>query len=113
MSEAGKPARTEALQAFIQGRFDDAIAAFQRALALDPLDREALRGLAMAHGQKGDTDGAVAWAVKLTEAAPGETLSWSTLSMLLQKQGRIKEAEDAQAKARTLSWKDQLKKPSA
>ena len=27
------------------------------------------------------------------------------------KQGKIKEAEDAQAKARTLSWKDQLKKP--
>ncbi len=113
MSDAGKAARSEALQAFMKGAFDDAIGAFGRALALDPADREALRGLAMAHGQKGDIEGAVGWARRLTEAAPQETLSWSTLSMLLQKQGKIKEAEDAQARARTLSWKDQLKKPPA
>jgi len=111
MSEAGKPARAEALKAFIAGRFDEAVAAFGRALDLDPLDREALRGLAMAHAQRGDIEGAVAWARKLTEAAPKETLSWATLSMLLQKQGKIKEAEDAQAQARVLGWKDQLKPP--
>ena len=113
MSEAGKADRTAALQAFVKGKFDEAIAAFGRALAQDPADREALRGLAMACSQKGDIEGAVGWANKLTEAAPQETLSWATLSMLLQKQGKIKEAEDAQAKARTLSWKDQLKKPPA
>ncbi len=113
MSEAGKAARTLALQAFVQGRFDDAITAFGQALAEDAADREALRGLAMAHGQKGDSEGAVRWATRLTEVAPQETLSWATLSMLLQKQGKIKEAEDAQAKARTLSWKDQLNKPPA
>ena len=110
MSEAGKPDRVAALQAFVKGDFPGAIAAYGRALAVDTADREALRGLAMAHGQAGDVAAAVGWAEQLTAAAPDDTLSWATLSMLLQKQGRIKEAEDAQAKARVLGWKGQLKK---
>ena len=109
MNEPGKPDRVAALQAFMMGDFPGAIAAYGRALALDASDREALRGLAMAHGQAGDVAGAVGWAEKLTAAAPDDTLSWATLSMLLQKQGRIADAEAAQAKARVLGWKSQLK----
>ncbi len=104
--------RAEALKQFMQGKFDEAISLFERALKADPADKEALRGLAMANGQKGLVDEAVSWAQKLVEAAPNDTLSYATLSMLLQRQGKIKEAEDAQAKARVLGWKDQLKKPS-
>lgn len=110
MTQAGQM-RADALKQFMQGKFDEAIALFKQALETDPRDKEALRGLAMAYGQKGQADEAVSWAQKLIEAAPDEPLSHATLSMLLQRQGKIKEAEDAQAQARVLDWKDQLKKP--
>jgi tetratricopeptide (TPR) repeat protein len=104
-----KEAVAAALQRFIQGKFDEAIALYHEALAVDPGHMGALRGLAMANAQANRTDEAVAWAVKLTETLPNDPMSWATLSMLLQKQGKIKEAEDAQAKARVLGWKTQLK----
>lgn len=106
-----KEAVAEALKRFMEGKFDEAIALYHEALKSDPGHVGALRGLAMANAQAKRTDDAVVWATKLTESAPDDPMSWATLSMLLQQQGRIKEAEDAQAKARVLGWKTQLKKP--
>ena len=37
------------------------------------------------------------------------TLAFTSLSMCLQRMNRIEEAEKAQAKARMLSWKQELK----
>jgi Flp pilus assembly protein TadD len=100
-----------AVKAFIAGKFDDACALYEQILAQHPDHPGALKGLAMTNAQAGRFDEAVRWATKLTEAAPEDAMSWTTLSMLLQKAGKIKEAEDAQAKARVLGWKAQLKKP--
>ena len=101
----------DAVKAFISGKFDDACAMYERILAQHPGHPGAMKGLAMANAQAGRIDQAVSWATKLTEATPEDAMSWTTLSMLLQKAGKIKEAEDAQAKARVLGWKAQLKKP--
>src|SRR5437899_1106208 len=95
------------------GKFDEAVAAYLEAPTAEPGNIDALRGLAMVNGQMGKADEAVAWATKLTEAAAEDPMAWATLSMLLQKQGKFKEAEEAQAKARVLGWKTQLKKPPA
>lgn len=103
----------EAVKAFIGGRFDDACTMYEKILTDHPGNAAALKGLAMANAQAQRFDKAVEWATKLTETTPDDAMSWTTLSMLLQKAGKIKEAEDAQAKARVLGWKAQLKKPGA
>jgi len=108
-----KEACAAAVKAFMTGKFDEAIALYGEAHAAEPGNLDALRGLAMVNGQMGKADEAVAWATKMTEVAASDPMAWATLSMLLQKQGKIKEAEDAQAQARVLGWKAQLKKPPA
>ncbi len=100
----------DAVKAFIAGKFDDACATYERVLTEHPGHPGALKGLAMANAQAGRLEAAVRWATKLTETTPDDAMSWTTLSMLLQKAGKIKEAEDAQARARVLGWKAQLKK---
>ncbi len=108
MARSAAQACAEAVQCFIKGKVEEAVALYAEAHAADPVHIGALRGLAMATAQADRVDEAVAWAVKLTIAAPEDPMSWATLSMLFQRQGKIKEAEDAQAKARVLSWKLQL-----
>ena len=108
MARSAAEGCAEAVQCFIHGKVEEAIILYAEAHAADAAHVGALRGLAMATAQAGRVDEAAAWAVKLTVAAPEDPMSWATLSMLFQRQGKIKEAEDAQAKARVLGWKAEL-----
>ena len=96
---------------FAEGRYEDAIAAYNEALAADPGFVDALHGLAMAQAEKGDLPAAIAAAKRITEASPDDPLGYTSLSMLLQRTGNIPEAEAAANQARVLEWKQQLKKP--
>jgi Flp pilus assembly protein TadD len=109
---AGAEARGEALKAFMARRFEEAAALYAKAAEADPADVEALRGAAMALGQRGDVEGAIEWARRLVAAAPDDPLAHATLSVMLQRGGKIQEAEEAQARARVLTWKAQLKPPA-
>lgn len=95
---------------FAEGAYDEAIAAYRQALALDGGLVDALHGLAMAHAEKGDLAAAVDAAKRITEAAPDDPLGYTGLSMLYQRSGLIAEAEAAANQARVLEWKQQLKK---
>jgi len=96
---------------FAEGRYEDAIAAYNEALAADPDFVDALHGLAMAHAEKGDLPAAIAAAKRITEASPDDPLGYTSLSMLLQRAGNIPDAEAAANQARVLEWKQQLTRP--
>lgn len=99
----------QAIEHFASGQLDDAIAAYRRALELDPDYTDALHGLAEALAQKGDLDAAIATAHRITEIDPDDVLGRTSLSRLYQRKGMIKEAEEEAAKARVLGWKQQLR----
>lgn len=104
MSEARTLYRS-ALEHFIAGRVDDAIAVYRRAIELDPKLAPAWNGLSKALERKGDLDGALDAGKRLVELEPDDALSHTNLSQLFQKKGMIPEAEAEKAVAMRLSMK--------
>lgn len=99
-------------EAFRTGDLAACVRHLQAALALSPDDTETLRTLGMAYYRLGEYQPALLLGERLVQVAPSDALSFTTLSLFLQKNGRIKEAEDASAKAKLLTWKKQLKEGS-
>lgn len=96
------------MEHFVEDRFDDAVAAYLRALDEDPNYVDALHALAMTYAHQEKLDEAIAVAQRLIAAAPDDELAYTSLSIFYQQKGMIAEAEDVGAKARTLGWKRQL-----
>ena len=95
-----------------EGKTDEAIAEYLKAIELDSTLTDALHGLTRAHFQKGELDQAIHYSKLIAEADPDDVLAHTNLSIYYQKQGKIDEAEEEANKARILSWKQQLKKDS-
>jgi tetratricopeptide (TPR) repeat protein len=91
-----------------EGDLDGALACFERCLAIDPAYAEAILGKAMVHVAREQYDDAIALGHKLVELNPDDVLGYTNLSMFYMRAGKIAEAEEAGAKARTLEWKRQL-----
>lgn len=100
----------QAIDLFSEGKYDEAIAAYRRALEIDDEFVDALHGLALAYAEKGDLAAAIETAKRITEAAPDDPLGYTSLSMFYQRNGQIPEAEAAAAQARIRSWKQDLRK---
>jgi tetratricopeptide (TPR) repeat protein len=98
----------EGMESFAQDKLDDAVAAYERALALDPTYADALHALAMTYAHQEKIDRAIEVGKKLIEASPDDELAYTSLSIFYQQKGMIAEAEEIAAKARTLGWKRQL-----
>jgi tetratricopeptide (TPR) repeat protein len=90
--------------------FREAIEAYGRALAERPDWSDCVQALGMAQMHAGDLDQALHTLERVTVLAPEDPLGFTSLSMCLQRLNRIADAETAQAKARMLSWKQELKK---
>lgn len=90
------------------GKPDEAIAAYQKALALDPAYTDALHGLAQAYYAKEDFDNSIVTARRITEFDPDDVLANTSLSRSDQRKGIIPQAEEAANRARTLGGKKQL-----
>ena len=99
----------EAIDAYADDKFDEAIALYKQALEIDPKYTDAINGLTMCYQAKGDLDSAIELTKKFIEQAPEDILAFTNLSMFYQKKGMIQEAEAAGAEARRLDWKRQLK----
>ncbi|MGH7815390.1 MAG: tetratricopeptide repeat protein [Candidatus Binataceae bacterium] len=99
----------EAIDAYADDKYDEAIALYRKALELDPKYTDAVHGLAMCYQAKGDLDAAIELTKQHIAQDPEDILAHTNLSMFLQKKGMIKEAEAAGAEARRLDWKRQLK----
>ncbi len=92
-----------------QGKHAEAVTAFEKALELEPDRADCLQALSMAQMHAGKLDEALANVLKLTELTPDDPQAFTSLSMVYQRKDRIDDAEKAQAKARMLSWKEELK----
>ena len=103
----------EAVDLYADDKFDEAIAIYDQALAIDPKFTDAVHGLAMCYQAKGDLDKAIELTKRYIAEEPEDILAFTNLSMFYQKKGRIKEAEAAGAEARRLDWKRQLREGKA
>lgn len=91
-----------------EGRYDEAMACFEKCLAIDPEYADALLGMAMVYVAREQFEEAIAVGLRLAELQPDDPLTNTNLSRFYQRAGRIEEAEEAAAKARVLEWKRQL-----
>jgi Tfp pilus assembly protein PilF len=94
---------------FADGNMEEAVAAFEQAIAQDPSYADAYHGLAMCYAEKGDLDKAIKTVKQLAAIHPDDVLAHTSLSMFYQKKGMILEAEKEGAAARILTWKEQLR----
>ena len=113
----------EGLKLFGEDAYDEAVAAYERALELQPDWADALHGLAMAKMHLGALDEAIEVGLRLCELEPEDPFPHTSLSMFYQRKSAvaeqagnepqaramIEEAEKEGAKARMLSWKQELK----
>jgi tetratricopeptide (TPR) repeat protein len=114
MSDATPPRSADdhyfaALDLFAEGRHEEAIAAYEAALAADPKHTDAMHGLSRACQDTGQFDKAIAVSRRIAELDPDDVLAHTSLSILYQKKGMIPEAEEEANKARILGWKQQLR----
>ena len=98
----------EGVDLFGEGRLDEAILAYQKALELDPTYTDALHGLAQAYYAKEDFDNCIAVSRRILELDPEDILAYTSLSRAYQRKGMVPEAEEAGNKARILGWKKEL-----
>jgi tetratricopeptide (TPR) repeat protein len=101
-----------ALDLFADGKHENALAEYRKAIEDDPTFSEALHGMARALQDLERLDEAVEISQRIAEIDPDDVLAHTSLSVLYQKKGMIPEAEAEANKARVLGWKQQLKKPS-
>ena len=94
---------------FGEGKLEEAIATYQKALALDPAYSDTLHGLAQAYYAKEDFDNAIAAARRIAELDPDDILAYTSISRAYQRKGMIPEAEEAANKARVLVGRNNCK----
>jgi tetratricopeptide (TPR) repeat protein len=99
----------EGVDLYADEKYDEAIAAYRRALEIDPSYADAMHGIVMCYSARGDLDGAIKLTKEYIAREPEDILAWTNLSMFYQKKGMVPEAETAGAEARRLDWKRQLK----
>ncbi len=97
------------LKLFGEDQYKQAIVEYEKSLELKPQWTEAMHGLAMAHMHAGDLDAAIRIALEIAELDKEDPFVYTSLSMFYQRKGMIEEAESAGARARMLSWKQELK----
>ena len=100
------------LDLYSEGKHEQAIAEYRRAVEADATYTDALHGLARIYQDLGRLDEAIEISQKLALLDPDDVLPHTSLSILYQKKGMIAEAEAEANKARVLGWKQQLKKSS-
>lgn len=95
------------MSAFLDGKVDEAIVHWRRAVDENPSNPEPLEVLAVALARTGELDDAVAVSRQLVELDPDYVMGWTNLSRFLQMQGDLVGAEEAQAQARIIGWRQQ------
>ena len=107
--EARQSLYLEGLALFGKDQHEEAVAKYDAALALDPDWTEALHGKAMALMRLERYDDAIEVGKRIVELDPDDAFAHTSLSMFYQRKGMIEEAEAEGAKARLISWKEELK----
>ncbi len=91
-----------------EGKLEEALEAYKKALNLAPNYEDALNALAMVYANLDRLEEAIEVGKKLIQVSPEDELAHTSLSIFYQRKGMIAEAEEVGAKARTLGWKREL-----
>jgi tetratricopeptide (TPR) repeat protein len=94
---------------FGEGKLEEAVAEYARAIEMDPGLSDALHGMAQARYAMEQFDAAIEAAQRILLLDPDDVLAWTTISRAYQKKGMVPEAEAAGSKAKILGWKQTLK----
>lgn len=100
----------QAVDAFGDGKLDESIGLYRKALEIDPNYQDALHGLGMALFNHGRLEEAAEAAKRLIQIDGDDVLAHTSLSMIYQAQGRIEDAEKEGNAAKILGWKEELRK---
>jgi Flp pilus assembly protein TadD len=92
----------QALQLKDQGDLEGAVAKWKEGLESDPSHTLTHQALAVHLQKLGRNEDAIAHAVKVTELEPGDPFSFTQLSVIYMRCGKIPEAEDAMARSRMM-----------
>ncbi len=87
-----------------QGNKEAAVAKLEEAVALEPGFAIGHGMLAKLHADLANADEAIAHALKVAELEPDDAFSFTALSVIYQRCGRIPEAEHAKA----MAWQKQM-----
>jgi Flp pilus assembly protein TadD len=98
------------IKAFGAQRHEEALGHYDRALAGEPDCTEVLSATAIALMHLGRLEEAIATARRVSELDPEDPMVHTSLSMFLQRQGKIEEAEKEAAQHRLKSWRQELKR---
>lgn len=98
------------LKLFGAQKHEQAIAEYDQALTEKPDWVDVLLAKATSLSNLGRHEEAITTVNRVIELAPGDAMAYTSLSIFLQRMNKIEEAEAAQAKARMISWKEELKK---
>jgi len=85
-----------------------AVMLLEQAVALDPALADAWEALGVLHDRLGQLDAAIAATERLVALRPDEIMAHTNLSRFFMKKGMKEKAEEEQAKARLLGWKQEL-----
>ena len=85
-----------------EGKLDEAAVELEKALAQDASYTLAHSALAVLYGRLKRHDDAIRHGLKVCELEPNDPFSFTAMSVTFQRAGKIPEAEDAMAHARTL-----------
>lgn len=84
------------------GKLDEALAKLKELLAQDESYALAHSAMAVVLGRLGQHDDAIRHAQRVCELEPNDPFSFTALSVICMRGGRIPEAEDAMARARMM-----------
>lgn len=104
------PRFMQALKAKRQGRADEAREILEALLADDPDQRDALEVLGMLLSEKGDLERSIELTKRLVDLEPESIMAHANLSRFYMLAGDKETAEEWQAKARVLGWKDEMRR---
>lgn len=102
----------DAMFAFTQGDYDDAILRLRQILLQDPSHFDAQLSLGMALCRKGDFAAAIAEGHKAEALRPREQLVHTNLSLFYMRAGDKKTAEHHGLQARIASWRGSMTPPT-
>ena len=97
------------LKLFGEEKHTEAIAEYEQALSDSPDWTDCLHALATAQSNLEKHDDAIATVNRIIELDANDAFAYTSLSIFLMRKGMIPEAEAAAAKARMISWKEELK----
>jgi Flp pilus assembly protein TadD len=87
----------------VQGKLTEAITKLEEAATLDPDHAPTHSALAILHQRLGNNDKAIQHAIRVTELEPTEQFSYTQLSVIYQRCGRLADAEAVMFKAREMT----------